>query len=49
VASAVGIEPVGESDQVVLVGATAVVEDDQPLGRAISGTFVEVQRLRGGR
>ena len=38
-----GVERVGEPDQVVLVGAAAVVQDEQPLGNAGGGSFVEVE------
>ena len=38
-----GVERVGEPDQVVLVGAPAVVQDEQPLGSAGGGSFVEVE------
>ena len=34
---ALGVEHVGEAEQVVLVGAAAVVEDQQPGGLAAAG------------
>ena len=40
-----GVEHVGEAEQVVLVGAAAVVEDEQALGRAGGGALAVDQRL----
>ena len=37
---ALRVQDVGEPEQVVLVGAAAVVEDEQALGRAVRGTFL---------
>ena len=34
------VQDVGEAEQVVLVGAAAVVEDQQALGRAVRGAFL---------
>ena len=40
---ALGVEHVGEAEQVVLVGAAAVVEDQQPVGVAGGRAFFEVE------
>ena len=43
VQAALGIEHVGETEQIVLVGAAAVVQDHQPLGVAGRGALSELE------
>ena len=42
------VEHVAEPEQVVLVGAAPVVQDEQPLGRAGGGPLAEGQRAHAG-